>query len=122
MFFRLLADAVFALHLGFIAFAVAGALCVLRRPRLVWLHVPAAVWAVWIELTGWICPLTPLENHLRARAGQQGYEGGFIEHYLLPVIYPGGLTPKVQVVLGTTILAVNLFAYGVLLRRLLRGS
>ncbi|MGH9259280.1 MAG: DUF2784 domain-containing protein, partial [Acidimicrobiales bacterium] len=75
-----------------------------------------------IEYRGWVCPLTPLENALRARAGTAGYSGGFIEHYLLPLIYPGGLTPTRQVVLGSLALAVNLLAYGVLARRTLRGS
>ena len=86
------------------------------------LHVPCAVWGVLIEYRGWMCPLTPLENQLRAKAGEQGYGGGFVEHYLLPAIYPSGLTPRVQALLGTAVFAVNLFAYGVLLRRILRGS
>jgi hypothetical protein len=121
--YRLLADAVLALHLGFIAFAVAGGFCVLRRPRLAWLHLPCAAWAVWIELSGWICPLTPLENALRARAGQAGYEGGFVAHYLVPWIYPAGLTPALQVALGLALLALNAALYFALIRRArARGS
>jgi hypothetical protein len=121
--YRLFADAVLALHLGFIVFAVAGGFCVLRRPRLAWLHLPGAAWAVWIELSGWICPLTPLENALRARAGQAGYEGSFVAHYLVPWIYPAGLTPALQVVLGLAVLALNAALYCFLIRRArARGS
>jgi len=120
--YRLLADLVVILHLAFVAFALFGGLLALKWKRIVWVHVPAALWAAVIEFGGWICPLTPLENQLRAKAGEQGYSGGFVEHYLLPAIYPSGLTPRVQAILGTAVLAVNLFAYGVLLRRVLRGS
>ncbi|MGH7645316.1 MAG: DUF2784 domain-containing protein [Gemmatimonadales bacterium] len=122
MLYRLLADAVVALHGLFIVFVVLGGFLTWRRPRVAWGHVPAAVWGVLIEYRGWVCPLTPLENALRARAGIEGYSGGFIEHYLLPLIYPSGLTPARQAVLGSFALAVNLLAYGVLVRRLLRGS
>lgn len=114
---RAAADAVLLLHLAFILFAVLGAALVLRWPRLAWLHLPAALWAVGIELAGAICPLTHLENALRERAGQQGYAGGFIEHYLLPVIYPAGLTPAVQYLLAGVVLAVNFAAYAWLWRR-----
>jgi hypothetical protein len=118
-----LAELVFALHLGFIAFAVVGALAALRWPRLAWLHVPAAAWAVWIELSGWICPLTPLENALRVRAGQAGYSGGFVAHYLVPLIYPAGLTPAIQLALGLGVLALNLALYAWVIRRArARGS
>lgn len=121
MLYRLLADAVVAVHGLFIVFVVLGGFLAWRWRWVAALHLPSAAWGVLIEFRHWVCPLTPLENHLRARAGAQGYEGGFIEHYLLPVIYPGGLTPQSQLVLGTAALAVNLFAYGVLVRRLLRG-
>jgi hypothetical protein len=121
--YRLLADLVFAVHLGFIAFALAGALCVLRRPRLAWLHLPAAAWAVLIELFGWICPLTPLENALRVRAGQAGYTDGFVAHYIAPWIYPAGLTPAIQIALGLGVLALNLVLYARIIRRArARGS
>ena len=89
----------------------------LRRPRLAWLHVPAAVWGVLIEFAGWVCPLTPLENALRLRGGEAGYSGGFIEHYLLPVLYPAGLTRNTQLLLGSFVLALNLAVYGLLLAR-----
>jgi hypothetical protein len=120
--FRLLANAVVATHALFIVFVVLGGFLAWRWRWLAAVHVPCAIWGILIEYRGWICPLTPLENQLRAKAGEQGYSGGFVEHYLLPAIYPSGLTPRVQAILGTTVLAVNLFAYGVLLRRVLRGS
>lgn len=122
MLYRLLANAVVVIHGLFIVFVIAGGFLAWRWRWVVALHLPCAAWGVLIEYRHWVCPLTPLENHLRAKAGAQGFEGGFIEHYLLPAIYPGGLTPRAQLVLGTAALAVNLVAYGVLARRLLRGS
>ncbi len=119
--YRLLANAVVIVHALFIVFVVMGGFLAWRRRWVAAIHVPCAVWVVLLEYRGWICPLTPLENSLRARAGQTGYGGGFVEHYLLPVIYPSGLTPRVQMVLGTFVLAINLLAYAVLLRRLTRG-
>ncbi|MCZ8131234.1 MAG: DUF2784 domain-containing protein [Steroidobacteraceae bacterium] len=117
MTWKLLADAVLALHFAFVAFVTLGGLPVLRWPRLAWLHVPAVAWGAGISFVGAICPLTPLENALRHRAGESGYEGGFVEHYLLAVLYPDGLTREVQVGLGVAVLAVNLVAYGWLWRR-----
>jgi hypothetical protein len=113
---NLLADFVVVLHFAFVLFVVLGGLLVLRRPRLAYLHVPAAIWGVWIEFTGRVCPLTPLENALRAGAGETGYSGGFIEHYILPVLYPSGLTRTVQLVLGGLVVAINLAVYGFLIR------
>ncbi|HEX3534896.1 MAG TPA: DUF2784 domain-containing protein [Gemmatimonadaceae bacterium] len=117
MIYRALADAVLVLHLGFVLFVVLGGLPVLRWTRVAWLHIPAAIWGVLIEYTGWICPLTPLENSLRARGGETGYAGGFIEHYIQPVLYPAGLTRGTQMVLGSLALVVNLTAYTVVLAR-----
>ncbi|MFL5488266.1 MAG: DUF2784 domain-containing protein, partial [Gemmatimonadaceae bacterium] len=117
MTYRILADLVLVVHLAFVLFVVAGALLVIRRPRLAWLHVPAVGWGALIEYAGWVCPLTPLENSLRIRGGEAGYAGGFVEHYLLAALYPGSLTRGTQVVLGTLVLTLNLIAYGVLLRR-----
>ncbi len=114
---RLAADAVLLLHLGFIAFVLLGGLLALRWPRAAWVHLPAAAWGVWIELSGALCPLTPLENRLRAAAGQAGYEGGFIEHYLLALIYPAGLTREVQWVLAALVVAANLAIYAWVWRR-----
>ena len=120
--YRLLANAVVAFHGLFILFVVLGGFLAWRWRWVAAVHIPCALWGILIEYRGGICPLTPLENSLRARAGQQGYAGGFVEHYVLPVIYPKGLTASVQVALGTVVLAVNLFAYSVLIRRLTRGS
>jgi nitrate reductase gamma subunit len=117
MAYRTLADLVVGAHALFVVFVVAGGLLALRWPWVAAVHLPAAVWGALIEFQGWICPLTPLENSLRASAGQAGYEGGFIEHYLLPVLYPAGLTQGVQVMLGSLVIAVNLVVYGLLLRR-----
>lgn len=108
----LAADAVLVFHGLFIAFAVAGAVLLWRWPRLAWLHVPAVAWAATIEFSGTICPLTPLENSLRAAAGQQGYAGGFVEHYLLPLIYPAGLTRETQALLGVGVVLLNAGLYG----------
>lgn len=117
MIFRWLADLVVGLHLFFVTFVVLGGLLALRRPRLAWLHLPAALWGILIEYAGWICPLTPLENWLRLRAGQSGYAGGFVEHYLLPVLYPAGLDRPTQWLLGTLILGINGAVYGWLLAK-----
>ncbi len=115
--YAVLADLVLLLHLGFILFVALGGLLVLRRPRLAWLHIPAVSWGVTVEWTGWICPLTPLENHLRILAGGAGYQGDFIRHYLLATIYPEGLTRGIQIVLGIFVLALNIAIYAYVLRR-----
>ncbi|MGK7936284.1 MAG: DUF2784 domain-containing protein [Xenococcaceae cyanobacterium] len=112
MIYRLSADFVVLIHLAFILFAVLGGLLVLRHRRCVLLHLPALVWAVLISLFGWVCPLTPLENWLRERGGVLGYNTSFIEHYLLPVIYPGELTRRIQIFLGLLVLVINLGIYG----------
>lgn len=111
MTYRLLADAVLLLHFGFIVFVITGGFLVLRWRRLVWLHVPCALWGVLIEFTGWFCPLTPLENHLRALGGEATYAGDFIGHYVTAIIYPDGLTRITQLILGLTALAINVTAY-----------
>ena len=109
--YGVLADAVVVLHLGFVLFVVLGGLLVLRWRWVAWLHVPAAVWGALIEFAGWTCPLTPLEKWLRRQGGLGGYEGGFVEHYVLPVLYPSGLTRGVQVALGLFVLVVNAAVY-----------
>ena len=111
--FEALADAVVVLHLAFVVFATVGGLAVLRWRRLAWLHVPAFAWGVAVELTGWICPLTPLENRLRLAAGEARYRGDFIAHYLIATLYPAALTRTEQVVLGLGVLALNLAIYGI---------
>ncbi len=107
----MLADFVVVLHFLFVLFVVLGGLLVLRWPRVAWLHLPAAIWGAAIELAGGICPLTPLENSLRRQAGGTGYSGGFIEHYILPVLYPSALTRDIQLLLGILVIALNLGIY-----------
>lgn len=111
------ADAVVVVHLLFIVFAVLGGLLVWRWPWLVVLHLPAAAWGVLVELMRWPCPLTPLEQRLRVAAGEAGYSGGFIEHYVLPILYPAGLTPQIQIALGLFVLGLNLLIYAGLVKR-----
>ena len=110
-------DAVVVVHGLFIAWVMLGGLAVWWRTRFAWLHLPAVAWGVWIEWSGGICPLTPLENALRQAAGQGGYDGGFVEHYLIPLIYPEGLTRQTQWVLGAVVLVVNLTVYALVWRR-----
>lgn len=117
MVYRLLADIIVVLHLGFVAFVVLGGLLTLRWPRAAWAHLPAAVWGAWVEFAGWICPLTPLEGWLRRRGGDTGYSGDFVEHYLMPVLYPAALTPEIQWVLGSLVLAINAVVYALVIRR-----
>ena len=115
--YQFLADGVLVLHFIFIAFVLGGGLLVLRWPRLAWLHVPAVVWGATVEMQGWICPLTPLENHFRALAGAAPYAGDFIQRYCLPLIYPAGLTPQIQILLGILVLLLNGVIYALLIRR-----
>ncbi|MDH5345165.1 MAG: DUF2784 domain-containing protein [Gammaproteobacteria bacterium] len=117
MVYRFIADLTLLVHLAFIVFVVAGAVVVLRYPRLAWLHLPAATWGAYIEIAGRVCPLTYLENHLRLAAGQQGYADSFIEHYLVPLIYPAGLTHDLQLWLAAIVIVVNVLLYGYLLLR-----
>lgn len=112
-----LADAVLVLHGAFVVFVAFGALLVLRWPRIAWVHIPAAVWGIAIEVGGWICPLTPLENRLRELAGDSTYRGDFIARYLMPVIYPEGLTREAQLALGFAALVGNGAIYALVFRR-----
>lgn len=121
MFARLAADLLVLIHLGFIIFVVLGGLLVLRWPRMAWVHLPAAAWGAWIEFTQGVCPLTPLETSLREQAGQAAYDGGFIEKYLIPVIYPPGYSPEVANVLGLLVLAINLLIYTMVVWRRLES-
>ena len=120
--YGLAADLLVGVHLAFVGFVVLGGFAVPRRPWLAWLHLPAVAWGVGIELTGAICPLTPLEQWLRWEAGASGYDGDFIARYLLPVLYPAGLTRQAQVVLGIAACGINVAAYGWWLRTLRSGG
>lgn len=114
----LLADAIVVVHVAFVGFATLGGLLVLRWTWLAWAHLPAALWAAGIELTGEICPLTPMENALRLQAGRDPYTGDFISRYVLPALYPEGLTRDVQILIGLGVLIVNLVVYAEVIRRL----
>lgn len=122
MLFRLLADALVVVHFAFIAFVVAGGLLALWHRGWAAAHLPAVAWGAWTEFTGTICPLTPWENALRARAGLAGYTGGFVEHYLIPLIYPAALSANTQVMLGVLVLAINAAVYGIVWRRWRRSA
>jgi hypothetical protein len=108
---NLAATALAALHLLFIAFVLLGAFLVLRWPKLMWVHIPAAVWGVLIEFGGWWCPLTKWENHFLRAAGKAGYETGFVAHYIMPIIYPPGLTRGMEIAIGIIVLVVNVAVY-----------
>ncbi len=115
--YRLLADGVLIIHLCFVLFVLLGGLLLFRDRRWAILHLPATLWGAALEFQGWICPLTPWENQLRAVAGQRGYAGGFIEHYLLALLYPAGLTPSIQTLLGGVVIAINVVIYGLVVTR-----
>jgi hypothetical protein len=117
----LLADLLVVVHLLFIVFVVVGGLLALRWPRVVWAHLPCAAWGALVEFTGWICPLTPLENHLRLLGGHEGYRGGFVDHYIVPIVYPPGLTHDTQVWLGVGVVVLNAAVYTVVVRRMRRA-
>lgn len=112
------AEAVVLLHFLFILFALLGGLLALRWPRIMYVHIPAALWGMVVEWAGWLCPLTPLEQALRRAAGEQSYEGGFIENYLWPLIYPEGLTREIQLALGVVVLVTNIAIYALVFARL----
>lgn len=117
MLFSLAADLTVALHLLFVLFVLFGGLCVVRWHRLLFVHLPAVAWAATVELAGWICPLTPLEVRFRRMAGEEGYHSDFLAHYVLPVLYPEGLTREVQVLLGLGVVFLNLLVYVWVLRK-----
>lgn len=120
MLFSLAVDLIVLLHLGFILFALFGGFLLLKWRRLIWLHLPVVIWGSLVELVGWYCPLTPLEQSLRQAAGEGGYSGGFIEHYIVPLIYPVGLTRELQILFGCVVVFVNVVAYVLVLRQLNR--
>jgi len=112
MSYRVFAHLVVLVHLGFVLFAMLGGFLVLRWKRCAWIHLPAVLWAALIEFAGWVCPLTPLENWLREKGGGSGYGSGFVEHYVLPVLYPSWLTRTSGIALGVFVLGINLGIYG----------
>lgn len=116
MRYRLAADMLVLLHLGFVLFVLVGGFLVLKWPAARWLHLPAVAWGAFIEFSGWICPLTPLEHWLRRQGGEASYPGDFLSHYLVAILYPEALTPQVQVVFGMVVVGVNLGIYGWLWR------
>ena len=120
--FRILVNTLILLHLAFVLYVVLGGLLAWRWPRMAWLHLPAAAWGALIEFTGCICPLTPLEKRLRAMGGLEGYDGGFIQHYILPILYPSGLTRGMQIALGSFVIVLNLMIYARLIQRRLQVS
>jgi hypothetical protein len=119
---RALATGVLVLHLAFVLFVVLGGILAVRWPRVAWVHLPAAGWGAWVEFAGWLCPLTPLENALRRQAGLARYESGFVEQYLLPILYPAALTRELQWGLGASVLLVNVVIYAWALRVRARRS
>ena len=116
MGWRILADLLVTLHLAFTAFVIFGGFLAWKWRRALFIHLPALAWGLWVETSGEICPLTPLENHLRQLAGEAGYRGGFLDHYVVPILYPPGLTRSDQWVLAALLLAINVAAYARLLR------
>lgn len=121
MIYRILAELVVVVHLFFILFVIFGGFAALKWQWMALFHIPVAAWGAIVELKSWVCPLTPWENKLRLMAGQEGYSEGFIEHYILPIIYPAGLTRDIQTTLGLSVIVINLVIYGVFLYRMFRN-
>jgi hypothetical protein len=117
MIYRLLADLILLSHCAFVAFAMLGGLLALRYPHVLWLHLPAFLWSVYVQWANRICPLTPLENYLRLLGGEAGYAGGFIEHYVLEVLYPDNLTLTLRYALGVVLIAMNFAVYACVIFR-----
>lgn len=115
--YHLLADAIVIIHFLFIIFIIGGGLLVISWPRVAFFHLPAAIWGAAVEIFGWICPLTPLENRFRCLAGENSYSGDFIVQYMIPVIYPENLTTSVQKILGALVIVVNIIFYLIAIRK-----
>ena len=118
MFYNFLADLVVVLHSFFVLFVLLGGFLVLWKPSVAWYHLPAVFWAAWLEFSGWICPLTPLENLLRQKGGVAGYDTGFVEHYIVPILYPTSLTRQMQFTLGMIVLSLNIGVYFIVWMRM----
>lgn len=121
MKWSLLADALVVIHFAFTAFVIFGGFLSWKWPRLIFVHVPALAWGIWVEVSATVCPLTPLENHLRHLAGESGYSGGFLAHYLPAVLYPPGFTWHIQWALAAVLLSLNAVAYGGFFRHSRQG-
>jgi uncharacterized protein DUF2784 len=117
MIYRVLADVTLLIHFTFVLFVIFGGFLALRWMRIAWVHVPAAIWGALIEFADWPCPLTPLENWLRRRGGEALYAGGFVEHYVMALIYPEGLPRRVQILLGLGVIIINVIAYALFASR-----
>jgi hypothetical protein len=122
MLFRVLADLTVIAHLGFVLFVIVGGLLVFRNHRVAWVHLPAALWGAWVELAGWICPLTPVEHWLREQGGEAAYTSGFVEHYIIPILYPAALSRDVQFVLAALVIGVNATVYTLVWRQARHAS
>ena len=120
MVYRVLANCVLLFHLLFIVFVFVGAFLVLKRRWVMWLHIPVALWGGFVEVSGWYCPLPPLENWFLRLGGQAGYNQGFVERYLLGAIYPDGLTRTAQIFLGTLVVLINGVVYGYIIAQACR--
>jgi len=120
MLYQFFADTVVLIHLAFTIFVLFGGLLIFFRVWIIWFHIPAVIWGAVIEFSGRICPLTPLENWLRIKGGGDGYTGGFIEQYIIPVLYPAGLTREIQVILGIMVVIINMIVYGIFFAKLIR--
>ena len=118
MFYNFLADLVVVLHSFFVLFVLLGGFLVLWKPSVAWYHLPAVFWAAWLEFSGWICPLTPLENLLRQKGGVAGYNVGFVEHYIVPILYPTSLTRQMQFTLGMIVICLNIGVYFIVWMRM----
>ncbi|HVN72632.1 MAG TPA: DUF2784 domain-containing protein [Desulfomonilia bacterium] len=117
LIWQILADGVVLLHLGFIIFVIFGGIFIVFQSKVLWFHIPCVIWGILVELIGFICPLTPLENYMRIHAGRSPYSGDFVIHYIEPVIYPEGLTRELQIVMGLLVILFNFFIYGWLILR-----
>lgn len=115
--YLILAELTVLVHFLFVVFVTVGALLLLRWPKLIWLHLPALFWGIYIQFSGGYCPLTPLEKTFRQRAGMETYDGGFINYYLIPIIYPPGLTPEMQIMIGIGLILLNVLIYAVFIYR-----
>lgn len=115
MFYKILADFILIFHLLFILFVLLGGLLAFKKPKVIWLHIPVFIWGVLISIFRWVCPLTPLETYLRLNAGQEGYEGGFISHYIIPIIYPDDFGPVMGMYYAIIVIACNVIIYSLLI-------